>query len=1707
MLPAFTGRTLQIPNAQPADAGDYLVTIRNGFGEAVSGPVTVQVVVPPSFTTLPQSLIVVAGAPAQFSVEAAGTAPLAFQWRRNGQNIAFANGPILQIPSTTPADAGEYTVQVSNAGGSIVSAPAAILNVVVPPSIVTEPSDLTVLAGQMAGVTVEANGTAPLQYQWELNGRPITGATGPDFTVPAAGADVSGSYRVRVSNAAGSVLSRFAVVVVTPPGGSVQFSNASLRVPALATDGTTLLEGDGYLAQLYAGTSPESLQPVAGAVPFATGAAAGYWRGGVRNIPFIPAGSPALLQVRVWETSAGPTFHEALAAGRPVGISTAIAANLGGVGVPPSFPATLAGLLPFQMQLWTAPAIVSSPAPANVILGRELRLTVNAVGTAPLRFRWTRDGALLTETGPILIIPEVTVGDAGLYAVSAANWVGVAVAESAQVNVLTPPRITTQPQGLSVVAGAAAQFEISASGSEPLTYQWRRDGTDISGAQSRTLLIPSAQLGDAGTYSVFISNAAGSETSQGASLTVLAQPFFITQPTSVNLAAGAPLDLSTEVGGAAPIFLQWQKNGAPIPAATNRILRVPATTPDHSGTYRLVATNPYGEAISDTAIVVVTGSGGTVQFSNVALRAPVADTDGTTLLAGAGHLAQLYAGATEDTLKAVPGATIFGAGPTAGYWIGGVRSIPDLAPGTSAFLQVRVWKLAHGPTFESAVAGGHPVGISALVTGVLGNLGTPPSLPVALNGLLPFTLQQWTPPQITLQPTPTSVITGQPLTLSAGVSGSGPLNIAWFRGDTRIPDATGTALLLPSATLADAGEYRLTAVNWVGATTSAPALVTVLVPPAITLAPQPLTIAAGQTLRFEVEATGTGPLAYQWLKNGSAIPDAIASVLKAPNASPADSGDYSVRISGPGGSIVSTPVALTVVSLPQITANPPPITRLAGETAEFTVQATGSGPLTYAWYRNDALIPGASTPILTLPSLLVTDAATYRARVSNSAGFVESLPATLTVVTRPTLLEAPGSVVATAGDAVHFNVQADGTGPLDYQWFRNGTAIPGALAPAYSIASVSTADAARYSVRVRNAYGEVITPEATLDVDEPVELAGVAIDGYIVGATVFFDANRNGNQDPGEPFAVTDELGRFDLDIPLGRFDTNRNGRIDAAEGRLVRLGGVDISTGLMSDIPAIGPVGSEVLGPLSSLVDALQSGNNALSVQDAEAIVARSLGLPAGTAVTQVDPIAAAADGDPTAAALLSAAAQVQDTLIQITSIIDSAAGGSVTAPASVLDVLAEALLEEEPIDLTEPRVILDLVNSSVDREGLEFSEEFSDAASEVIAGGNQAKEDAAKSGDPLEIAELIARIQTVVQGSTTEDLSDAAAGLQSETEVLARNTGDNFDKQVDETPSGDLLGTEIRPGTFSISQESPRLSENGLVITPLTLLRNDGNAGLVRVTLSLAPGTANAPSDYATSELFIDFADGELVKTVDLASLIVDDNTPEPEESFHVTLRVAPGSPAGAVTGTRTTTTVVVDDDDRAGTFAFSAPQLEINEDGTVVRRLFVERSGGLNGSVRVVVSSKPIPGSAVPGLEYSPAPLILDFTPDQRIAQVVVPVFDDTLFEATEAADLTLAIANPSAAGATVGARSTAQLLIANNDARIPRIGFIGRPGDELARPRLRLTGPAGQRIGVEISTDLLNWTLVDDVLIGDDGTRELPINLEHLDGYFFRFGPKR
>jgi hypothetical protein len=177
-------------------------------------------IVPPSITTQPQSQTAVAGQTASFSVAAAGTAPLAYQWRRNGSDIAGATAATYTTPATTLADNGaQFTVVVSNAAGSVTSN-AATLTVqpaVVAPSITAQPQNATVVEGQTASFSVTATGTAPLAYQWRRNGTNIAGATSSTYTTPATTLTDSGAqFTVVVSNAAGAVTSNAATLTVTP---------------------------------------------------------------------------------------------------------------------------------------------------------------------------------------------------------------------------------------------------------------------------------------------------------------------------------------------------------------------------------------------------------------------------------------------------------------------------------------------------------------------------------------------------------------------------------------------------------------------------------------------------------------------------------------------------------------------------------------------------------------------------------------------------------------------------------------------------------------------------------------------------------------------------------------------------------------------------------------------------------------------------------------------------------------------------------------------------------------------------------------------------------------------------------------------------------------------------------------------------------------------------------------------------------------------------------------------------------------------------------------------------------------------------------------------------------------------------------------------------------------------------------------------------
>jgi len=208
------------PALAMTDSGaSYTVVVSNSAGSVTSAAATVTVnPVPPSVSQPPLAVAVVAGQAAQFSVAASGSAPLTYQWLRNGAVLAGASSASYTTPVLALADNGaRYSARVSNGGGSVTSAEAllTVTATAVAPSIATHPLSVTASAGQTATFSVLAAGTAPLAYQWRRDGADILGAVTATYTTPAlAAVDNAAVYSVRVSNSAGAVVSNGATLTV-----------------------------------------------------------------------------------------------------------------------------------------------------------------------------------------------------------------------------------------------------------------------------------------------------------------------------------------------------------------------------------------------------------------------------------------------------------------------------------------------------------------------------------------------------------------------------------------------------------------------------------------------------------------------------------------------------------------------------------------------------------------------------------------------------------------------------------------------------------------------------------------------------------------------------------------------------------------------------------------------------------------------------------------------------------------------------------------------------------------------------------------------------------------------------------------------------------------------------------------------------------------------------------------------------------------------------------------------------------------------------------------------------------------------------------------------------------------------------------------------------------------------------------------------------
>lgn len=203
---------------------------------------TATTAIAPSITTQPTAVSAAVGSAASFSVSASGSAPLSYQWRKDGSAVSGATGATYAIAAVATSQAGSYDVVVSNSAGSVTSS-AATLTVTggsSAPTIVTAPISQSVAVGTSVTFSVTANGTAPLSYQWRKNSSAITGATGSTYTIASAATTDAGNYDVVVSNSAGSTTSAVASLTVTTSSGGGLSAQATAAANAfLATLSTS----------------------------------------------------------------------------------------------------------------------------------------------------------------------------------------------------------------------------------------------------------------------------------------------------------------------------------------------------------------------------------------------------------------------------------------------------------------------------------------------------------------------------------------------------------------------------------------------------------------------------------------------------------------------------------------------------------------------------------------------------------------------------------------------------------------------------------------------------------------------------------------------------------------------------------------------------------------------------------------------------------------------------------------------------------------------------------------------------------------------------------------------------------------------------------------------------------------------------------------------------------------------------------------------------------------------------------------------------------------------------------------------------------------------------------------------------------------------------------------------------------------------------
>jgi len=779
----------------------------------------------------PESRDVFAGQDVEFRIEAQGPGSLAYQWQRDGADLAGEVGSVLSRTSVRGSDAGDYRVVVS-AGAVTLPSRVARLQVLEPPTITVQPVSVSTNAGVRVTLSVSATGGGTLAYQWSKGGVPLVdgerlmGATTATLAIEPALIPDSGEYRVRVSNEAGGVDSESAVlsVAVEPPRIVREPADASasegepvrLEVGAMGSgllyrwqrEGVDVAGANGAtldiprLEESFTGGYLVVVSNDGGAVTSRVA------RVTLKRCVGLPPGMFA------WWT--GEDHGTDVIRGRVAAPGGGMEYGEGRVGKAFRFDG-----LDARLEIAQDPALF--PGTNSMAVAAWIR-TTSAVAYGPIFSKYEAGGE--GGEGESLFTFAVREGrlegrirdtDAGgPDASSDQRIVGTAlVADGRYHHVVFQREVETGRLSLWVDGQLDAE--------EPLHPSMRGAIQDDDGAAD-PFLIGAEYAFQSTTFSgVFrgeideVMVAKRSMTAEeiagihGAGGSGVCPPpiVVIESPQSQRVALGSRLELGVVVRGTRPLTYQWRLNGQDVEGATNAVLVLPSVVLSDGGVYAVLISD--GENAEESSPAVVD-----VELETLALVDRFGDRLVIVASSGAGRTNNLAA-----TVEAAAGE------PRHAGKRGGRSLWMTWRPGQTGVATFRT----AGSNFDTLLAVYEGVALGSLVevasdedsggflTSVVRfNAVAGREYQIAVDGfagasgtvVLSWSLAVEAPvlPEIVLQPAARVGIVGDPVVLTVVATPSG-VSYQWFRNGVSLVGRTTQALVFEAIQAADAGTYKV----------------------------------------------------------------------------------------------------------------------------------------------------------------------------------------------------------------------------------------------------------------------------------------------------------------------------------------------------------------------------------------------------------------------------------------------------------------------------------------------------------------------------------------------------------------------------------------------------------------------------------------------------------------------------------------------------------------------------------------------------------------------------------------------------------------------------------------------------------------------------------------------------------------------------------